>query len=150
MEEALHVPIEIEKKIFLYLNLKCLKNMKNANKYYKKVLDKEIKLIAINKIKKFFKSIKLPYNIEEMYDDEEVEAKISAKEWVKIYYFYYPKNCLQSELNLLVRKIGAFFGEHRSYDIQKIVDECSCLSTRYKLVNCLKNMSKDEIEAVGW
>jgi hypothetical protein len=57
MEEALHVPIEIEKKIFLYLNLKCLKNMKNANKYYKKVLDKEIKLIAINKIKKFFNII---------------------------------------------------------------------------------------------
>ena len=29
----------VEKKIFLYLNLKCLKNMKNANKYYKKVLE---------------------------------------------------------------------------------------------------------------
>ncbi len=145
----MEVPIDIENEILSFLDLKCLKKMKKVNKYYKNNLNMKIKLLAISKIKKFFKNIEIPNNIE-FYSNEETESKITSKMWSKIFYFYYPKDYLQSELSLLVNKIGIFFGQKRKNDMQKIIDECSFLSTRYKLVNCLKNMTKYEIIAVGW
>ena len=140
------LPIEIEKEVISYLNLQNIKKMLIVNKYYNSNLKKQKKIISANIIKSFFKNIKIPTEIEDTYD----ETKITSYEWVKIYYFYYPKTFLKSELRLIVMKIRSFFGEKRSLELQEILDKYSHLSDRYKLVNCLKKMSKEEIETVGW
>ena len=143
------IPCELETVIASFLNLKSLVHLTRVNKYYNSSLDGHTKVFASNAIKMFFKNLKLPiYNPMTM--DDEQEQKLTTRDWMKLYYFFYDKVLLEAELELLVYKIGQFYGMHRTFAMEKIVYDCKGLSTRYKLVNCLRNMSKEEIETVGW
>lgn len=143
------LPCELETVIASFLNLKSLLHLTRVNKYYNSSLDVYTKVFAANVIKTFFKNLKLP-TCNPMTMDDEIEQKLTTNDWVKLYYFFYDKALLEAELELVVYKIGSFYGLHRTLAMQRIVDDCEGLSTRYKLVNCLKNMTKDEIETIGW
>jgi hypothetical protein len=142
------LPLEVEKELYFYLSIKSLKELLKVNKYLKGILKKEINIIASNKIKCYFKKIIIPKHIYELEEDE--ENKLSKKEWVHTYYFYYDKNNIESQINLIVRKIFYLYGEKRQNDIQNILDNSINLSKRYKLINCIKNMTKEEIQDIGW
>lgn len=142
------IPDELNFKLFEYLDLKSLKKLFICNKYFYPILIKKIQVISSNVIKHFFKKIEKPMQLEMI--EEEDEIKFKVKDWVKMYYFYYPKYLLKTQLALIIRKIGYFFGSKRSEDMKKICEKYSHLSSRYVLVKCIFHMSKEEIELIGW
>jgi hypothetical protein len=142
------IPDELNFKLVGYLDLKSLKKLFLCNKYFYLTLRKQMQIIASNIIKRFFKKIEKPIKFETI--EEEDEIKFTVKDWVKIYYYYYPKYLLKTQLALIIRKIGYFFGSKRTEDMKKICNKYSHLSSRYILVKCISYMSKEEIEAIGW
>jgi len=112
------------------------------------ILKKQIQIISSNIIKRFLKNLEKPIQYELI--EEEDESKLKVKDWMKMYYFYYPKRLLKSQLTLIISKIGYFFGYKRTEDIKNICEKYSNLSTRYILVKCVSEMSKEEIETIGW
>ena len=143
------LPVELVKKISEYLDIRNLKKMSKLNKNIYSILKMKIQILASNMIKYFLKNLKKPKNYDDFIEAEE-EEKLTVKDWMKIYYFYYPKRLLKMQLNLLINKIGRFFGSKRTEDMRNIVFIYSKLSTRYKIVKCLSAMTKEEIETIGW
>ena len=142
------LPNELNFILIEYLDLKSLKKLSIMNKHLYIILKKQIQIISSNIIKRFLKNLKKPIQYELI--DEEDELKLTTKDWMKMYYFYYPKLLLKSQLTLIIRKIGYFFGSKRTEDIKNICEKYSNLSTRYTLVKCVSEMSKEEIETIGW
>jgi hypothetical protein len=141
------LPNELNFILIEYLDLKSLKKLSIMNKHLYIILKKRIRIIASNKIKHFLKNLEKPIQYE-MIDEEEL--KLTTRDWMKMYYFYYPKLLLKSQLTLIICKIGYFFGSKRTEDIKNICKKYSNLSTRYLLVKCVSEMSKEEIETIGW
>lgn len=142
------LPLDVENDLYNYLNIKSLNQLIKVNKYLASTLQKKINILASNKIKYFFKRIVIPKNIYDL--EQEEENKLTKREWIKLYYFYYDKHNILSQIHLIVRKIGWYYGEERQNHIQSVLDDSLNLSKRYRLVNCIKNMTKKEIEDVGW
>ena len=142
------LPNELNFILIEYLDLKSLKKLSIMNKHLYIILKKQIQIISSNIIKRFLKNLKKPIQYELI--DEQDELKLTTKDWIKMYYFYYPKLLLKSQLTLIIRKIGYFFGSKRTEDIKNICEKYSNLSTRYTLVKCVSEMSKEEIETIGW
>ena len=146
------LPFELEQKIFQNLNIKNLKVFSKVNRYFNIALKKRIITLSVNKIKHFFKNltkvtiIKLVMGTE----DEEYFDKLTSTQWAQIYYFHYPSEHLEEELCLIFSKLESFYGIERRQSIQKVLDRCGAISTRYKIVNCLRNMKVGEIKTVGW
>ena len=142
------LPNELNFILIEYLDLKSLKKLSIMNKHLYIILKKQIHINASNKIKRFLKNLVKPIQFELI--DEEEELKLKTRDWMKMYYFYYPKLLLKSQLTLIICKIGYFFGSKRTEDIKNICKKYSNLSTRYLLVKCVSEMSKEEIETIGW
>jgi len=142
------LPNELNFILVEYLDLKSLKNLSIMNKHLYIILKKQIQINASNIIKHFLKNLEKPIQYELI--EEEDESKLKVKDWMKMYYFYYPKRLLKSQLTLIIRKIGYFFGSKRTEDMKNICEKYSNLSTRYILVKCVSEMSKEEIETIGW
>ena len=143
------LPVELVKKISEYLDIRNLKKMSKLNKNIYSILKMKIQILASNMIKYFLKNLKKPKNYDDFIEAEE-EEKLTVKDWMKIYYFYYPKRLLKSQLNLITRKIGYFYGSKRTEDMKNICEKYSNLSTRYIIIRCITEMSKEEIETIGW
>lgn len=142
------LPVELVENIAEYLDIRNVKKMAKLNMDIHSILQTQIQILSSNKIKYFFKNLKKPKNYDLIEPEE--EEKITVKDWMKIYYLYYPKRLLEMQLNLIVNKIGRFFGKKRSDDMINILFINSELSTRYKIIKCLSVMTKEEIETVGW
>jgi hypothetical protein len=142
------LPNELNFILIEYLDLKSLKKLSIMNKHLYIILKKQIQIISSNIIKRFLKNLEKPIQYELI--EEEDESKLKVKDWMKMYYFYYPKRLLKSQLTLIISKIGYFFGYKRTEDIKNISEKYSNLSTRYILVKCVSEMSKEEIETIGW
>ena len=142
------LPNELNFILLEYLDLKSLKKLSIMNKHLYIILKKRIQIIASNIIKRFLKNLEKPIQYELI--AEEDESKLKVKDWMKMYYFYYPKRLLKSQLNLITRKIGYFYGSKRTEDMKNICEKYSNLSTRYIIIRCITEMSKEEIETIGW
>jgi hypothetical protein len=142
------LPNELNFILIEYLDLKSLKKLSIMNKHLYIILKKQIQIKASNIIKRFLKNLQKPIQYELI--DEQDELKLTTKDWMKMYYFYYPKRLLKSQLTLIISKIGYFFGYKRTEDMKNICEKYSNLSTRYILVKCVSEMSKEEIETIGW
>ena len=142
------LPNELNFILIEYLDLKSIKKLSIVNKHLYIISKKQIQIIASNIVKRFLKNLEKPIQFELI--DEEDELKLTTREWMKMYYFYYPKLLLKSQLTLIIHKIRYFFGSKRSEDMKNICKKYSNLSTRYLLVKCVSKMSKEEIETIGW
>jgi len=142
------LPNELNFILIEYLDLKSIKKLSIVNKHLYIISKKQIQIIASNIVKRFLKNLEKPIQFELI--DEEDELKLTTREWMKMYYFYYPKLLLKSQLTLIIHKIRYFFGSKRSEDMKNICKKYSNLSTRYLLVKCVSEMSKEEIETIGW
>jgi len=142
------LPNELNFILIEYLDLKSLKKLSIMNKHLYIILRKQIQIIALNKIKHFLTNLEKPIQYEMI--DEENELKLTTKDWMKMFYFYYPKLLLKSQLSLIICKIGYFFGSKRTEEMKIICELNSHLSTRYIIVKCISKMSKEEIVTIGW